>query len=122
MRLRRSVAVRSAFVAILVAIVFVVAACGGSPGPRDASPVASATVLMKDNLFQPPHIEVPVRTTVTFTNADQVPHNVKFDDGPGSDNLSFGATFQRVFETPGTYDYRCTIHVGMVGRVSVVSG
>ena len=89
---------------------------------RDASPVASATVVMKDNLFQPPHIEVPVRTTVTFTNADQVPHNVKFDDGPSSDNLSFGATFQRVFETPGTYDYLCTIHVGMVGRVTVVSG
>ena len=47
---------------------------------------------------------------------------MKFDDGPSSDNLSFDATFQRVFETPGTYDYVCTIHVGMVGRVTVVSG
>ena len=122
MRRRRSVAVRSAVVAVLITLAFLVAACGGSPGPRDASPVDSATVVMKDNLFQPPHVEVPVRTTVTFTNADQVPHNVKFDDGPSSDNLSFGATFQRAFETPGTYDYVCTIHVGMVGRVTVVKG
>ena len=122
MRLGRAVLVRAALVAVLATLAFLVVACGGSPGPRDASPVASATVVMKDNLFQPPHVEVPVRTTVTFTNADQVPHNVKFDDGPSSDNLSFGATFQRAFETPGTYDYVCTIHVGMVGRVTVVKG
>ena len=76
---------------------------------------------MINNQFQPPHIQVPVRTTVTWTNGDQVPHNVKFDDGPKSDNLSFGATFQRVFNDPGTYDYECTIHSGMVGRVTVVS-
>ena len=67
MRPGRSVPVRAAVVAVLVTLAFLVAACGGSPGPRDASPVASATVVMKDNLFQPPHIEVPVRTTVTFT-------------------------------------------------------
>lgn len=49
------------------------------------------------------------------------PHNVKFDDGPSSDNLAFGATFQRVFNDAGTFDYVCTIHPGMVGRVTVVS-
>lgn len=49
------------------------------------------------------------------------PHNVKFDDGPSSDNLAFGATFQRVFNDAGTFDYVCTIHPGTVGRVTVVS-
>jgi plastocyanin len=121
MRLRRSAAVRAALVAVVVAIALTLAACGSSTGPRDASPVVSATVVMKDTQFQPPHIQIPVRTTVTFTNADQIPHNVKFDDGPKSDNLAFGATFQREFDSPGTFDYECTIHSGMVGRVTVVS-
>jgi plastocyanin len=58
---------------------------------------------------------------VTWTNADQSPHNVTFDDGPSSSNLNFGATFQRVFNDPGTFDYECTIHPGMVGRVTVVA-
>ena len=122
MRIRRSIVVRAALVAVVVAIALVIAGCGaGAPGPRDASPVDRGAVTMINNEFQPPHIQVPARTTVTWTNGDQGPHNVKFDDGPSSDNLALGATFQRVFNDPGTFDYRCTIHPGMVGRVTVVS-
>ena len=107
---------------LLTLVLATVVACGGGGTTvKDASPVTSGTVVMLNNQFQAPHIQVPVRTTVTWTNGDQVPHNVKFDDGPKSDNLSFGATFQRVFNDPGTYDYECTIHSGMVGRVTVVS-
>jgi plastocyanin len=106
---------------LLTVVLGAVVACGGGTTVKDASPVISATVVMKNNQFQAPHIQVPVRTTVTWTNSDQVPHNVKFDDGPKSSNLSFGATLQRVFNDPGTFDYECTIHSGMVGRVTVVS-
>jgi plastocyanin len=121
MRIRRSDVVRAALVAVVVAIALVIGACGSSTGPRDASPVDRGAVTMINNEFQPPHIQVPARTTVTWTNGDQSPHNVKFDDGPSSDNLALGATFQRVFDDPGTFDYRCTIHPGMVGRVTVVA-
>jgi plastocyanin len=122
MRPGRSLVVRAAVVAVVVAIALVLAGCGGSStGPRDASPVDSGAVTMINNEFQPPHIQVPARTTVTWTNGDQGLHNVKFDDDPSSDNLPFGATFQRVFNNPGTFDYRCTIHPGMVGRVTVVT-
>lgn len=121
MRPRRSVVVRAALVAVVVAIALALAACGSSTGPRDASPVDRGAVTMINNEFQPPHVQVPARTTVTWTNGDQSPHNVKFDDGPSSDYLALGATFQRVFNDPGTFDYRCTIHPGMVGRVTVVS-
>jgi plastocyanin len=75
---------------------------------------------MQDNQFQPSHVQVPARTTVTWTNASQVQHDVKFDDGPKSPGPNFGATFQRVFIDLGTFDYVCTIHPGMVGRVTVV--
>jgi plastocyanin len=109
--------------ALLVVLAVLLVACGGSgSGAREASPVATGSVVMTaDNQFQPGHIEVPARTTVTWTNASQVQHDVKFDDGQSSDRLNFGATFQRVFNDPGTYDYVCTIHPGMVGRVTVTS-
>jgi plastocyanin len=113
---------RVALLAILVAIaILVFAGCGGSTSPRDASPVTRGAVTMTNNQFQPPHIQVPTGTTVTWTNGDQTLHNVKFDNGPSSDNLTFGATFQRVFDDPGTFDYVCTIHPGMEGRVTVVA-
>ena len=107
---------------VSVALAAAVVGCGGSSTTvRDASPADVGSIVMKDNTFQPGHVEVPARTTVTWTNADQVPHNVKFDDGPSSDNLAFGATFQRVFDAPGTFDYECTIHPGMIGRVTVIA-
>jgi plastocyanin len=117
----RKAAARATVAALLVLALVLLVACGGGTSARDASPVASGSVVTKDRAFQPPHIQVPARTTVTFTNADQIPHQVKFDDGPQSARLSFGATFQRVFDTPGTYDYVCTIHSEMVGRVTVTS-
>ena len=121
---RRLAAPRKRLIVLALLVVFalvVLAACGSSTSPRDASPVDRGAVTMINTRFDPPHIQVPARTTVTWTNGDQVPHNVKFDDGPSSNNLSFGATFQRVFDNPGTFDYECTIHAGMVGRVTVVS-
>jgi plastocyanin len=113
---------RVALLAILVSIaILVLAGCGGSTSPRDASPVARGAVTMTNDQFQPPHIQVPTGTTVTWTNGDQTLHNVKFDSGPSSGNLTFGATFQRVFTDAGTFDYVCTIHPGMDGRVTVVA-
>ena len=38
---------------------------------------------------------------------------------PGTDLLLPGARFQRQFERPGTYDYKCAIHPYMTGRVVV---
>ena len=113
---------RVALLAVLVGIAIVVlVGCGRSTSPRDASPVTRGAVTMTNNQFQPPHIQVPAGTRVTWTNGDQTLHNVKFDNGPSSDNLTFGATFQRAFNDPGTFDYVCTIHSGMEGRVTVVA-
>ena len=106
-----------ALLALLLALVL--AGCAGSSGNLDASPVETGAITMKDTAYQPAHIQVPARTTVTWTNGDQIPHDVSFDGGPKSDVLSFGGTFQRVFDTPGVFDYECTIHPGMVGRVTV---
>ena len=107
-------------IVVIALVIVALAGCGGTPAALEASPVETGAIIMKDTAYQPAHIQVRVRTTVTWTNGDQIPHDVSFDGGPKSDVLSFGGTFQRVFDTPGVFDYECTIHPGMVGRVTVV--
>jgi plastocyanin len=100
----------------------VLAACsqGGDGGAAAATPVRTGEVVAKDLRFDPATVEVPAGTNVTWRFEDgNVPHNVK-GDGFESKNQSSG-TFQHRFDTPGTYDYRCTLHQGMDGRV-VVTG
>jgi plastocyanin len=99
------------------------AACSASAGedPADATPVKTGEVVAKDNRFDPVAVEVPAGTTVTWRFEDgSVPHDVTGDGWKSGDPQSEG-TYQRAFDAPGTYDYRCTIHAGMEGRV-VVTG
>jgi plastocyanin len=45
---------------------------------------------------------------------------VAFNDGSaGAASLSPGDTFTRVFDKAGTYDYHCSFHPYMTGRVVV---
>jgi plastocyanin len=106
------------------ALVLALAGCRGGPGGSiapDAEPVTGVTeVTMKSLRFEPPVIQVPAGTTVTWRFTDgNVPHNVS---GPGfkSEPRSSG-TFTHAFPAAGTFDYRCELHPGMNGRV-VVSG
>jgi plastocyanin len=105
---------------VVLAAAVLVAACGGK-GNRDAEAVvpASDVIVMKDSEFRPNHATVPVGTTVTWQNDDQYPHDVTFDVGPDSGTLDGGTTYERTFDAAGQFDYECTIHPGMVGRVTV---
>jgi plastocyanin len=84
-----------------------------------ATPVTDVTeVVVKDMKFSPAVIEVPAGTTVTWRFQDSdTPHDVK-GDGFQSEVMREG-TFTHTFSTPGTYDYRCTLHGQMKGRVIV---
>jgi plastocyanin len=56
---------------------------------------------------------------VTWSNHDIVPHTAtaqgKFDSG----NIAPGKSFSRKLEQPGEFDYICTYHPGMKGKVTV---
>ena len=111
---------RLALVLVVRVAAALVAGCGGK-GNRDSDPVALAsdTIVLKDSEFRPNHATVPVGTTVTWQNDDQYPHDVTFDGGPESGMLDGGAAYERTFDAAGQFDYECTIHPGMVGRVTV---
>jgi len=71
--------------------------------------------------FDPAEMEVPVGTTVRWTNNDSFDHNVNADDGTfESETLGGGDTFEFTFETAGTFSYICGIHPSMQGMITVV--
>jgi len=108
---------------LVILFTMLIAACQPNhPENRaaQAKPVVGAQrVVAKNMVFTPLAVEVPAGTTVTWSFEDgSVPHNVK-GDGFESKTLSKG-TFRHRFDRPGTFDYRCTLHAGMTGRVVVV--
>ncbi len=90
---------------------------------QQGAPVTGVTRLtVQDFAYQPANIQVRVGTTVTWTNQDNVPHSVTFKNGiKDSGLLSQGQSFSYTFNTPGTYQYYCTVHPYMVATVIVVS-
>ncbi len=88
---------------------------------QQGTPVTGITHMTMQNFaYQPAHIQVRVGTTVTWTNQDSVPHSVTFKNGmKDSGLLSQGQSFSYTFNTPGAYQYYCTVHPYMVAVVTV---
>jgi plastocyanin len=70
--------------------------------------------------FGPGTLTVPVGTTVTWTNRDDIPHTVVSTDGVfKSKVLDTDEKFTFTFSKAGTYPYFCSIHPKMTGKVIV---
>lgn len=98
---------------------------GSMHGPSGSmAPVApmgmSQAAEIKQFAYQPKTIEVPVGTTVTWTNLDGASHSVTARDGSFDSGLfGQGATFTQKFDQAGTVAYICTRHGSMMGEVKV---
>jgi len=65
-------------------------------------------------------LTVPVGTTVTWTNQDNMVHTVTAVDGSfDSGFLDAGATWSYTFDTPGEFEYFCAPHPWMRAKVIV---
>jgi plastocyanin len=82
---------------------------------------ASATQVKIDNFsFAPQTLTVTAGTTVTWTNHDDVPHNVVSTDKVfKSKTMDTDEKFSYTFAKPGTYNYYCSIHPRMTATVVV---
>jgi plastocyanin len=71
--------------------------------------------------FFPSSITIHPGETITWTNDDSAAHTIVSDSGAeiGSSSLSKGQSYSHTFNTPGTYNYRCSIHPSMKGTVIV---
>jgi plastocyanin len=128
-----------------MALGLVVAACGdddddesgnGGGGAETQQPAdegggggggGGTSVGMQNIQFDPAEITVAPGDTVTWSNDEAVPHDVKKESGPGPDfssgpegGMGEGDTFEHTFDEPGTYEYVCRVHApGMAGTVTV---
>jgi plastocyanin len=88
-------------------------------GPA-AAVQGDAKVSIANFAFTPGEITIAPGESVTWTNDDGAPHGLVYRDGAkGMDLLLPGASFNRQFDRPGTYDYTCAVHPYMTGRVVV---
>jgi len=85
-----------------------------------ASGAGSKQVVVDNFSFAPAMAAVPAGSTVTWTNRDDVPHNiVSTEQKFKSPVLDTDGQFSHTFDTPGTYPYFCSIHPKMTGQVVV---
>jgi plastocyanin len=101
------------------------AAAGLAPASQPVAPPTSqpvVTVKIDNFAFQPKDVEIPVGTTVTWQNVDDVPHTATskddpqtFDSGPLDTDDKFSFTFTK----PGKYAYYCKVHTHMTGTITV---
>lgn len=149
--MRRTVPMRLTLMVLLVGLPLVAFGCGGgddggvadepqistptvsSPGPT-ALPNGTGTgiasgdtveVVVQGFRFQPSPLEIPVGTSVTWTNEDDITHTVTevtpetSVEGFSLELKGQGAAVQYTFDESGSYDYYCTLHPSMLGQVLV---
>ncbi|MGH2428148.1 MAG: cupredoxin domain-containing protein [Candidatus Limnocylindria bacterium] len=106
---------------VLLALTLVSAALGAAAlaGPARA---ATHAIAISGSAFAPATLTINAGDTVTWTNADPLVHDAVSTSGPtafDSGDLAQGESFSFTFTVAGTYDYHCTPHPDMVGRIVV---
>jgi plastocyanin len=77
-----------------------------------------AAIAIKGFAFSPKELSINKGDTVTWTNEDSAVHNVVGGILKSKD-LAKGESFSYTFADVGTYDYICTYHPSMKGKIIV---
>jgi plastocyanin len=117
--------------ALAITAVAIIALVGCSSTPAATTPAATTpapaaggssagakTVSISNFAFDPADLTVKVGDSVTWTNSDSAPHTIAFADF-ASEQLAQGATYSHTFDKAGTFDYTCSIHPQMAGKITV---
>jgi plastocyanin len=116
---KKNMRIASVVMPVMIAMLLLFA---GSPSVKANDQPSAANVAVKiDNfVFGPQAITVPVGTTVTWTNSDDIPHTAVSTDGVfKSKVMDTDEKFSYTFTKAGTYSYYCSVHPKMTGQVVV---
>jgi plastocyanin len=108
--------------AIVVAGLILMAGAQGSRAADRGDKAPGGIEIKIDNFsFGSMTLTVAAGTTVTWTNNDDIPHNVVSVDKTTfkSQALDTGEKFSYTFTKPGTYPYFCSIHPKMTAEIVV---
>jgi plastocyanin len=123
----RTLRVAIALVALVLAVAAEAATAGATAGERPApgghEPLGVRRLervrMVDGNRFRPANLQIDRGTRVRWINRDNVTHTTTSNDGRWDRRLAPGERFTRRFRRAGEFPYRCTIHVGMTGRIVV---
>lgn len=109
------------FIGALIVLLAVLPGCSSSNSPA-TSPSNKATgansITIQGFAFSPEVLTINKGETVTWTNNDSAVHNV-VGGILKSNDLAKGQTFSYTFSETGTFDYICTHHSSMKGKIIV---
>ena len=100
----------------------------GASGGDSVTISPGSSVPSNGKFFVPETLTVSKGTTVSWTNGDSTLHTVTSGNPEAGNSsgtefdssyLAAGKTFQHQFNTAGTFDYYCTLHPYMKGKVVV---
>jgi len=85
---------------------------------------AGTAVSIENFAYAPATIAVKTGASVTWTNNDEEPHTVTFEDGQARSPVLSppNVTFTYTFTHAGTFTCHCSIHAYMTGTVAVTDG
>ncbi len=121
---------RSVVAAVALSLMVLAGCGGGSSAPADTSAEAAAAldpsqpvvISLKSLRFSPSKVTVKVGQRVDFVWQESVAHNVIFDAKRKSKTVSRkGTIWSTTFDAPGTFKYKCNLHPGMNGQITVVA-
>ena len=116
---------RVSIAGLAAALALGMGALGWSPKSFQASAQQNPTsveVKIDNFSFGPMELKVPVGTTVTWINRDDIPHTVVSTDDSKtfkSKVLDTDEKFSFTFSKVGTYPYFCSVHPKMTAKVIV---
>ncbi len=80
------------------------------------------TVEIRQFKFVPAVVKIAPGQVITWVNSDDEPHTVVANDKSfHSAPLDSGQSFNRMFSGNGEFDYYCSFHPHMTGKIMVVS-
>ena len=105
----------------IVALAVSLAVLGGSfAGGSSGLAQDEVTIDIVDFAFEPGSVEIPVGTTVTWTNQDSAPHTATADSGAfDTGQLMQGQSGSVTFDAAGSFPYFCAVHPNMRGTITV---
>jgi plastocyanin len=113
-----------AALALIAAAGFSSHASAGRPTNSGSVPPQVVTVVIRGFKFEPATVTVNAGDTVEWKNDDIVPHTATEDSDPqkpafDSGTIQTGAAWRYVARKKGTYNYICTLHPNMKGKLIV---
>ncbi len=103
--------------------------CALLAAPLPVPSLAAAQAEMKANppsvhidnfTFSPQELTIPRGATVTWVNDDDIPHALAANDKAfRSKAMDTEERFSFTFNKPGTYEYFCSLHPHMQGKIIV---